>query len=133
MKESIQKALEALEAVEASFVRAEVSALEHSRRREAAIAQALVAVAADQGLLLQQPLHIDANGEFSVVALKSESSNPQVEGTAAFGPVFAELLSRHGARMGMVGGYIGESNGWCRLNHFEAARLVKSYGLEVLG
>jgi hypothetical protein len=130
MKTSIQESLSALADSHAQFILGTLSSLEHSRQREAALARALVAVAADQGVILQEPLHIDALGEYSIVALRTTGSNPQVAGSAQFGPGFAELLSRFRARMGIAPGHISDFNGWCRLNHFEAERLVKAYAQE---
>jgi hypothetical protein len=130
MKTSIQESLADLAHSHAQRVLGTISTLEHSRQREAALARALVAVAADQGVILQEPLHIDALGEYSLVALRTTCSNPHVDGSAQFGRVFAELLSRFRARMGIAPGHISDFNGWCHLNHFEAERLVKAYAQE---
>jgi len=75
MKTSFQESLATLASSHAQFVLGDISSLEHSRQREAALASALVAVAEDQNVLLQEPLHIDARGEYSIVALKAAGSN----------------------------------------------------------
>lgn len=130
MKTNIQESLRELADTNAKFTRAEISPLEHSRQREALLGTALSAIASDQNLILQEPLQIDARGEFSIVALKRLGSNPRVEGCAQFSVTLAELLTRFNSRTGVSPGVISPVNGWCLLNHFEAERLVKAYAEE---
>ena len=85
------------------------------------IAQALKALAADLGVELETPLHIDSRGEFSIVA---KGGNPPACGK--FGEAFSHLLSKHKARTGTPGpNRLHEGDGWCYLNHFNAEALIK--------
>ncbi len=103
-----------------------LSSVAYRDQREPALARALTALALELGVALQQPLHIDANGEYSIVALKEDGSDPRY-GCGAFGDAFAALLTRHQARCGTLPATISASNGWCRLNHLEAETLVRQY------
>lgn len=109
--------------------RGELVGIQVKDRREPAIAGALAALASEHGVHLRAPLHVDANGEFSLVALKMHADggplNPDFYGSAPFGETFAALLNRHGPRTGSPGpNVLDASNGWCKLNHFAAERLV---------
>lgn len=102
----------------AFFDKAEISAVEHGNRREAALCNGIVALAAELGVTLKPPLRIDARGEISVVA---ESGT--------FGVEFSELLNKHcHPRTGVAPTAIMRDwDSWCRVNHFEVERLVQAY------
>lgn len=121
-------AMDALQQTQDAFARGQVSAVLHAHERQAALGRALTALASIFGVRLQQPLYIDSNGEFSVVALKPSGEDPRFYGCGAYGTELAALLTRHKGRTGAYGPATFEaSSGWCRLNHFNAERLVKEY------
>ena len=85
-------------------------------KREAAIAHALRAMAAANGVTLTEPLHIDARGEFALIAKPS------------FGPVLAKYLNAVGPRTGISpGAHMDERSCWCYLNHFAAEQMIRNY------
>lgn len=95
--------------------------------REPALADALRAMALAHGVTLQEPVQIDANGEFSIVAV-NPAGTMLLHGCGKFGDEFAAALTRHKARTGFPGpNTIDSAAGWCRLNHFEAERMVLDY------
>lgn len=105
------------------FAEGKISSFEHSRKREAALAKGLTAIALNYGVVLQQPLQIDSNGEFSIVAVK-EGQDPRY-GCGQFGEKFAAALGKNW-RSGINTADFNmlPENGWCRLNHFEAEKIV---------
>lgn len=127
MNQALSNALIALRTANEKFARHEISPVAHAREREAAVAKALRAVAADHQVQLQEPLSIDSNGEFSIIAL-GDDGQVTCRGGGRFGDAFAELLTRNRARTGWPGpNVILGCNGWCRLNHFEAEKMVSTY------
>ena len=121
-------AIEALQQTHADFKASKLSPLEHSRQREAAITLALEQVALEHGVTLQTPLHIDSRGEYSVVALRPDGRNPAHYGSGLFVNGFNELLNAYNPRCGVsAGATLLPENGWCRLNHFDAERLVVAF------
>ena len=123
-----EQAMSALHAAHAAFSRAELSSVAFAHARESALAQALTSLADSLGVKLQQPLQIDSRGEFSIVALNARAENPQFYGCGTFGPELAALLTQHKGRTGAFGPCTFEAgSGWCRLNHFDAERLVTAH------
>lgn len=127
MTTAFKTAIATLTAVHQRFHNREISPVQHGSEREAALAQALVEMAKEQGVTLQQPLHIDSNGEFSIVALKPGTTHSLYEGCAKFGEVLAKALTENKARCGIIPATLTEDAGWCRLNHFGAERMVLAY------
>lgn len=127
MTDTLAALLNDLDNAKRQFSTAGSSALDFARIRETLLGECLYELAKEQGVVLQRPLSIDARGEFRLVALKSATSNPNVEGTAPFGAVLGGLLTRHFARTGTHPGSISAANGWCMLNHFDAERMVREY------
>ena len=118
-------AVDTLKAVNEKFKAGQLSPLEHGRQRGAAIAKALVNMAADCGVKLQQPVGIDSNGEFSIVV---EQVRGREWGNDVLGKLFAEILNQHNPRTGVAPGAIMlPENCWCRMNHFEVEKMVVSY------
>lgn len=104
----------------------QLNPLEFARVREESIGRALVAVAADCGVTLEQPVQIDSNGEYSVV-VKQEATYSGW-GQAQYGPTLAEVLNQHNPRTGVApGACMAADNSWCHLNHFAAEALVMDY------
>lgn len=126
MTTALQAAVDDLVQVEQRFVQGELSYVGYSDLRKPAITRALVAMAAELGVVLQQPLHIDANGEYLIVALRHEGTDPRYA-SGQFGKAFADALSRHHARYGLAPAFIDAANGWCRLFHMEAEKMVRTY------
>lgn len=126
MTTDLQTAVAELIAFEQQFAQSRLSPVGYRDAREPALARALHAMAAELGVTLQQPLQIDANGEYSIVALKPDGTDPRY-GCGAFGAVFAEALTRHRARCGIAAGTMDAANGWCRLFHLEAEKMVRAY------
>lgn len=115
------------------FASGELSSLDHSRAREACLSAALDEIAEDCGIKLQGPLQINSRGEFSLVALDPSGRDPLL-GAGQYGEAFANILSRYSWRCGTeavpAGTKILPENGWCRLNHFEAEKMVTDYARE---
>ena len=100
------------------------SPLEESREREASIAQGLRDLAKQHGITLREPLVIDSNGEFSIQVSNGTDKDGHKDPCGEFG-TFADQLSRHSPRCGFVPTkYLSPKNGWCRINHFDAEKLV---------
>lgn len=95
--------------------RQRLSAVQHASVREDLLACGLRHLAQDCGITLREPLAIDANGEFHII----------VDG-ATYGAEFCEVLNQVPVRCGIsaVKGHMIPENSWCRLNHFEAERLI---------
>ena len=88
------------------------------------MANALRAMATHFGVTLDEPLTINSNGEFRLVARHPDGRQP-IEGAGAFGEAFTALLNRHRPRTGTVPGTLCSSNGWCYINHFDAESVVR--------
>lgn len=98
--------------------------VQQSRRREARIANALIRIARKHGVNLRKPLTIDANGEFSIVASNNTPNDGPNDACGQF-RTFAAVLSKYSPRTGIVPtSHLSPENGWCRMNHFNAERLV---------
>jgi hypothetical protein len=129
MNTALKEAADTLARLEQDFAAGRVSSLEHSRIRQDALGKALVAMAEDHGVTLQSPLYLDSNGEFSITALHPNGGSP-LQGCGPFGEEFAAALTRHKARTGTNPGILCADNGWCRLNHFEAEKMVRAYAAQ---
>lgn len=130
MKTSSTEFLEAvkeLTAAKESFADGQIKPVQFRDLREARLAAALNAMAADLGVKLRQPLHVDSLGEYSIVAIPEDGSLPQY-GAGQFGQKFSAALNRHNPRTGeRPGAILIPESGWCRLNHFEAEKMVLEY------
>lgn len=121
---AFRSAMASLLQTEKDFSEGTVKSLPHSRLREAALANALHALAAMNGVTLQVPLHIDSRGEFSLVAMPENGSSPDY-GTGPYG-AFVDILNRHNPRTGVFPtSMMSPGNGWCYINHFDAEHMVK--------
>lgn len=124
-------AIQKLHDVNMAFSRKEVSAFEHGRQREMALAEALFAAAKEHGVTLQKPLQIDSNGEFRIVAMPADGGSPDY-GCGPFGETFAALLGKFRPRTGIVHmARIEPENGWCRMNHFDVEALIGAHASSV--
>ena len=122
-------AIQELDNLNREFSANRVSSVEHGATRERILAEALESMAADFGVRLQTPLQIDSNGEYSIVAMNKDGTNPKHYGCGPYGEDFAALLSPHGPRTGVQpANSIDAANGWCRMNHFNVERMVRQYG-----
>ncbi len=121
---ALQKAVAALMETHRQFNNGELSPVAHGNNRETHLAEALRAVAAKTGVTLREPLRIDSNGEFSIVAVPTEPTN--IPGAAGrYSDEFVALLNRHNPRCGVLPtAHLLPENGWCRMNHFDVERLV---------
>jgi hypothetical protein len=102
--------------------------LETSRMRESMLATGLRILGAKHGLLFREPLQIDSNGEFSLVAAGADDGPYPSWGSqpcGTYGASFVALLNKHNPRTGMLPTkYMDPSNGWCRINHFDVERML---------
>lgn len=130
MNPDFNQAIDELKTAAQGLQTGALSGVAHRDMREPALAKALIALAKNFGVNLQAPMYIDSNGEFSVIALNPEGP-PLTQGCGKFGEPFAALLSLFRARTGIAPGHIGGFNGWCRLNHFMAEKLVLSYAAQL--
>lgn len=119
---TLAQAVTELEAVHARFAARELSSLDHSRAREAAISTALNALATMHGVVLRAPLQINSLGEYSITATEPGSLYTQQCGHYG---TFAEVLNRHNPRCGTWGTTtLLPESGWCYMNHFDVERMV---------
>lgn len=109
---------EELSAINTEWKAGALTPVAHGNRREKALCDAVVAMAADFGVKLKHPICIDARGEISVVTEEGQ-----------YGQAFAELLNQHcRPRTGILPTAIMKDwDSWCRVNHFDAERLVTAY------
>ncbi|TXH16998.1 MAG: hypothetical protein E6R03_04555 [Hyphomicrobiaceae bacterium] len=101
----------------------EMSPYEAGRHREHHLCTGLIWLAGHFGKDLCVPLYIDAHGEipFNLVHIQGKPS-PQ------FGEGLAEWLNKITVRTGVIAGAVMDpSSNWCRINHFEAERLLRLF------
>lgn len=116
-----------LASIHQQFADNQISSVEHGNRRDSALAAALTAMAADFGLKLEQSMRIDSRGEYALVVLHPDG-RPSNMGSGRYGEEYAEILGRHSPRTGILPARsMSPDNGWCRINHFDAERMVKEY------
>lgn len=130
LKTQFLAAAQALTTANVEFHAGALSPMEHARRREAAMAEALLLMAQIHGVALRTPLHLNSNAEFLVVAVAPDTTSGQ---TAHFGEPFAALLTAAPCRTGS-GGYatLLAENGWCYLLHFHAEKMVLDFAQTLL-
>lgn len=126
MNKEFRQAIAVLNQTNEDFANGHTSSVAHANTRQAAILAAVRFMAKSFGVQLA-PMHaIDANGEISIVALDGDR-DPSL-GCGRFGGPFAALLNTANPRTGvMPGATLCSESGWCRLNHFEAEKLVIGY------
>lgn len=116
-------AVEELIAANADFTAQRLSPVEHRDAREAALGKALLALAREHGVQLQQPVQINANGEYSLVAMPADGRDVRL-GAGSFGTL-AAVLNRHRPRTGVsAGAVLPPENGWCWMSHFDVEEMV---------
>ena len=126
MNENLSAAVAILTQAAADFAAGKLTPIAYRDVREPALSRALVAMAADHGVDLEAPLHIDSNGEYSIIA-KNPNGPLLLHGCGKFGAAMAAALTQHMARTGVAPGTIAGDNGWCRLNHMQAEKMVLAY------
>lgn len=126
MTQSFNESVAALRSATQQLNAGILSGVAYRDAREPALAAALSALAEAHGVVLQQPLQVDANGEYSVVAVNPKGPS-LLHGAGPFGQDFAAALTRAQARTGIAPGALCASNGWCRLNHLQAEKMVLEY------
>ena len=130
MEVDFKQAIGKLQQAAAQFASGVLSPVAYKDVREAALADALRGMAARHQVTLEEPLQVDANGEYSIIAVHPDG--PMLtHGCGKFHPEFAAALTRHRARTGMRPSVISPDNGWCRLNHMEAEKMVLAYAATV--
>lgn len=106
--------------------------VEHGTVRDDLLAEGLRLLAVAGGITLKEPLHNNALGEYSVVAVDAKALNPNSDRCGPFGAVFAGFISkvpwRTGARLHTRA--MEHSNGWCHVNHFSVERLLREVAEE---
>jgi hypothetical protein len=133
MTTDFDEAITSLRDANERFSKGALSPLAHRDERERALANALRAMATAHGIVLEEPVQVNANGEFSIT-----SANPagpaKFHGAGKFGDTFAAALTAHRARTGTPGpNTIASDNGWCYLNHFEAEKMVLEFADRMAG
>lgn len=124
MNDKFLAAVGALKDADELFAKGEIPPLKHSNSRKVALVFALIELAVEHGVTLQLPLEIDANGEFSLVAMPADGSSPDY-GAGHFGKSFAELLNAYSPRTGVApGATMLPESGWCKMNHFKVERMI---------
>jgi hypothetical protein len=101
------------------------SPLGQARTREANLAGGLRTLAERHSVKLREPLRINANGEFNVIA---EGATPY-KGCSPYGSL-AAVLNRHNPRTGVQpGACLLPESGWCYMNHFDVERMLTTEGI----
>lgn len=132
MNQEFTQAVAELADANAQFLAGLLNPVSHGDRREEALAHALDAMAKGFGVTLEKPLHIDGNGEFSIVAMPPDGSSPKL-GTGPFGKEFVTELNQHWPRTGtQPGAVLLPEVGWCRMHHDEVEKMVVRYHDEQL-
>ncbi len=125
MNTEFRQAIAVLQQVNEDFSKGHTSAVAHGHTRAAAISAALTYMAKSFGVQLQSPGLIDGNGEFNLVALDGDR-DPRL-GCGRFGEKYVGWLNTAKPRTGVLPSTLCADNGWCRMNHFEAERMVLAY------
>jgi hypothetical protein len=126
MNEKFCRAIADLKQVHEDFTAGRLSPVAHGAAREAAIIDALEALADTLGVKLQKMHRIDANGELHITALDGDK-DPRL-GCGQFGWRFAALLNLAASpRTGVIPCDLQPEAGWCYINHFAAEKLVLRY------
>jgi hypothetical protein len=116
---------ERLREIEADRVAGKLKAVPAGRAREKELCDAVATVAKYCGVILKPINAIDSNGELPIVSQGVHISD--LVG-APFSKEFCDVLTAHTKpRCGMPGTVAvmnPEHSNWCRINHFEAERLV---------
>jgi hypothetical protein len=100
--------------------------------REAALADGLRELAACFGVTLREPLHIDSNGEFSLVVSNGTARDFAGDPCGQYGKEFADLIARYNPRMGLTPSrFMSPENGWCRMNHFDAQTMLERFARDL--
>lgn len=124
MTSAFEIAVQALQDTNAKFADGKALAVPHSVARAKAIGEALTALAAEFGVTIAGPLHIDSRGEFMLTAKDPADTTPRPV-TGKFGAELASILNEHNPRQGVAPGpFLHADSGWCYMNHFDAERLV---------
>jgi hypothetical protein len=119
------QASEALAKANADFKAGKLSSVGFKDLREYYIPEALYQMAALFSIRLKEPLQVDSNGELMIVSVTSCAEVPQ---RVHFSQAYADILNQHNPRCGVQpGAHILPENSWCRLNHFEAEKMVLNY------
>jgi len=114
MNKHFIKAVAALTQANEAFQAGLISAMDHSSRREAALAAAMHAIAATFGVTFKNARYINSLGEFTLCATK-----PYGQGLSA-------LLNTANPRCGVLpGAVLTPEASWCYMNHFDVERLVR--------
>lgn len=119
--------IEVVEELCALKKRQDLTPVAYADLREPLLAKALVSMAESLGARLATPIRIDSRGEMSIVALH-ESGRPVNMGCGEFGEAFAEALSAHNPRTGILpGAFIEAEAGWCSMSHFDVEKMVMEH------
>lgn len=104
----------------------DLSPMEDGRRREQAIADGLRRLAKRCGITLREPLNIDSNGEFHLIASNGTDRDGAQDQCGHYGEAFAVLIAKHGSRTGYVShNHRAASDGWCMMNHFSVQAMLE--------
>lgn len=106
----------------------EIKPVELGNLRSQALAQGLMSLAKDCGIELKPIGGIDARGEYSIVVIPTRE-NPLPDEAGEYGEKFAAWLSTIPRRTGIspTSTPAYEKGGWCRVNHFDAEKLLRNY------
>ena len=123
-KQEVIEMAKELRAIEAARVSGELKPVQAGDKRETALIKGVVAVARYYGDTLQQIVGIDGRGELSIASKPVKAFD--LAG-APFSASFCEALNTHTRpRCGILPGAVmePEHSNWCRVNHFDAERMV---------
>ena len=96
-----------------------------AHERENALIEGLHGLAAEYGRTLA-PMNIDARGEINFHVQPLDGRTGRDAECGCYGEELAEWLTMVPRRTGTFpyAGHASPDNGWCRLNHFDAERLL---------
>lgn len=122
---SVFEIVAALDALNAKFAAGEVKSVQHGNERSQLVSQGLAAAAKALDTELVVSGYIDANGEYNLSAQHPDGRLPMY-GCGKFSQAFVDVLNQHHPRCGVLPtAHLTVDAGWCRLNHFDAERLIR--------
>lgn len=131
-KDEFNASAEGLMKMNELFSNGQITSFDFTRRRDVFVSRALLAMAESHGIEFQSPLNVDGRGEYTLIARPKEGGSPAY-GAGEFGDALAKVLNEYQPCTGVVpGAHLDGKSGWCRMNHFDAERMVmRQYDMQI--
>ena len=124
----IKKTVVKLNEIEQARLSGQLKPYPAGAQRMDMIIQGLKDIAQDYGFNLKSHIQCDSNGEIMFSGkLDQDGFSP------SFGSGLASLLNTIYVRTGIQSciGHVMPINGWCRINHFEAEKMIRNHHASV--